>query len=282
MYIHDETIRYPDQDFHHMVLRKKKYDYVYDDKFPYRLKAPKYKIIRFLLKIAMLLLVQPLCYIRYCLKIKGKENYKLYRKMTGRKAMITICNHTTEWDTLFVMTSRYFSFPEFPIWQEGAESESGMLYREVGGLVMPIHSMRGTYYAYKAMEDVLKEEKWLHVFPEAACWTFYPAIRPFKPGTFRLAYEAKLPILPTAVVYRKPKGLYRLFKKHPNAQLNIGEPITADYDLPKKEAVRDLEERAHLAMVRLVGLQDEAENRAVIERLPTYHVESDEPAPVHS
>lgn len=273
MYIHDESIRYPDKDFQHMIRSEKKFDFVYDKDFPYRLKGVGHGIIRFLIRIVMLILVQPLCYIRYGLKITGKKNIRLYKKTAGKKAMISVCNHTTEWDLLFVMTSRYFSFPEFPIWQEGAESKSGMLYRSVGGLVMPIGSIHGTYYAYKAMEDVLKEGKWLHVFPEAACWKFYPAIRPFQPGAFRLAYDAKLPVLPMAVVYRKPKGVYRLFKKHPNARLNIGAPVFADYSLQKNDAVHDLEKRVHLEMVRLVGFRDEEENRAAIEKLPTYHVE---------
>lgn len=272
-YIHDENLKYPNQDFCHMVLKEKYHNYTYDEKFPYRLKGFKYKLIRFFEHIALVILVQPLCYIRYGLKIKGKKYIKEYKKITKRKAMLSICNHTTEWDTLFVSTSRYFHFPEFPAWQEGIESKQGMLYRITGGIPMPIHSKRGVIYAYNAMKDVIKEGKWLHIFPEAACWHFYPAVRPFQRGAFKLAYEVDMPILPMAVKYRKPKGLYKLFKKQPNATLYIGEPIEINKELPSSKAIDDLMVRSHLALVNLLGLDNEEDNAKVISKLPTYKVD---------
>lgn len=272
-YIHDPNLKYPDHDFVHMIETPKVHEYVYDESFPYRLKDPKSKFIRFLARIVIFIIVKPFCYFRYCLRIKGKKNIKEYKKLAGKKGMISICNHTTEWDTLFVMTARPFHFSEFPIWQEGAEGKSGGFYRSVGGIVLPTYSYRGMNYAYEAMREVVKEGKWLHVFPEAACWAFYPAIRSFKTGIFKLAVEEDMPILPMVVRYRKPNIVWRIFKKHPNAELIIGYPVLPNYELDKNERIKDLCDRSQNEMMNLLGL-DAKSNKELRDSLPQYHVES--------
>ena len=272
IYIHDPNLSYPDRDFSHMVQSEKVHNYVYDESFPYRLTDFKSKFIRFWERVVIFLIVKPFCYIRYLLIIKGKKNYREYKRLAGKKGMLTICNHTTEWDTLFVMTSRPLHFFEFPMWQEGAESKSGNFYRSVGGIVLPTLSYKGMNYAYEALRDVLKEGKWLHVFPEAACWAFYPALRPFRMGAFKLAVEEDFPILPMVVKYRKPNALYRLFKKHPNASLLIGKPVVPDYSLDEKERAIDMQNKCREEMLSLLGL-DEKSNQELIDSLPKYHVE---------
>ncbi len=272
VYIHDPNLRYPDTDFVHMIDTPKVYDFNYDKDFPYRLKDKKSKFMKFLFKIVIFLIVKPFVYFRYLLIIEGKKNYRTYRKLTKRKAMITISNHTTEWDSLMVMTSRYFHFFEFPMWQEGAEGKSGYFYRYAGGIVLPTSIYKGMQYAYEALREVLKEDKWLHVFPEAACWAFYPAIRNFGVGVFKLAVEENLPILPMVVKYRKPNFIWGIFKKHPNAKLIIGEPVLPDITLGAKERINDLLNRSRKEMISLLGL-DETSNEELRKSLPTYHVE---------
>ena len=272
-YIHSPDIKYPDKDFTHMVIKEKAHDFNYDENFPYRLKDKKSKFMKFLFKIVILLIVKPFVYFRYLLIIKGKRNYRRYRRLAGRKALLTICNHTTDWDTLMVMTSRFFHFAEFPIWQEGAESKSGNFFRNAGGIVLPTKSYKGMQYAYEAMREVLKENKWLHVFPEAACWAFYPAIRPFRIGVFKLAVEENLPILPMVVKYRKPNVIWNIFKKQPNAKLIIGQPVVPDTSLDFKDRIDDLHHRCRVEMMYLLGLTEES-NQKLRDSLPTYHVES--------
>ena len=271
-YIHDPNLKYPDTDFVHMIETPKYFDYNYDKDFPYRLKDKKSKFMKFLFHVVILLIVKPFVYFRYLLIVEGKKNYRTYRKLAKRKAMITISNHTTEWDSLMVMTSRFFHFFEFPMWQEGAEGKSGFFYRYAGGIVLPTSSYKGMQYAYEAMREVVKEDKWLHVFPEAACWAFYPAIRKFGIGTFKLAVEENLPILPMVVKYRKPNIVWRIFKKHPNAKLIIGEPVVPDTTLDIKERINDLHDRCRNEMMSLLGL-DEHSNEELRKSLPTYHAE---------
>ena len=138
---------------------------------------------------------------------------------------------------------------------------------------MPTLSYKGMQYGYEAMKEVLDENKWLHVFPEAACWAFYPAIREFRIGVFKLAVEENLPILPMVVKYRRPNFIYRIFKKHPNAKLMIGEPVVPDLSLDEKERIMDMHNRCKLSMMNMLGL-DEESNEEVRKSLPTYKVES--------
>ncbi len=271
-YIYDPNLKYPDADFVHMIETPKHFDFNYDKNFPYRLKDKKSKFMKFLFHVVILLIVKPFVYFRYLLIIEGKKNYRAYKKLAKRRAMITISNHTTEWDTLMVMTSRFFHFSEFPMWQEGAEGKSGFFYRYAGGIVLPTSSYKGMQYAYEAMREVVREDKWLHVFPEAACWAFYPAIRNFGIGVFKLAVEENLPILPMVVQYRKPNFAWRIFKKHPNAKLIIGEPVVPDATLETKERINDLLDRCRNEMMSLLGL-DEQSNEELRKSLPTYHEE---------
>ena len=273
IYIHNYPKAYPDKDFVHMIESPKVHNYTYDKSFPYRKNDKKSKFIKFWVKVVILLIVKPFCYFRYLLRIKGKRNIKIYKQLAKRKAMISICNHTTEWDTLFVMTSRFFHFCEFPIWQEGAESKSGDFYRNAGGIVLPTKTYQGMNFAYEAMRDVIKEDKWLHIFPEAACWSFYPAIRPFREGAFKLAVEEDLPILPMVVKYRKPNPIWRIFKKQPNATLIIGYPVMPNPNLDKNMRIKDMMVRSKEEMMSLLGL-DEASNEKLRKSLPQYHVDS--------
>ena len=273
VYIHNPNQKYPDKDFVHMIETPKYYDFTYDKDFPYRLKDKKSRFMMFLHRTLILLIVKPFVYFRYLLIIKGKRNIRAYKRLAGRKAMLSISNHTTEWDALMVMTSRFFKFFEFPMWQEGAEGKSGYFYRYSGGIVLPTLSYKGMQYAYEAMREVLQENKWLHVFPEAACWSFYPAIREFRTGVFKLAVEENLPILPMVIKYRKPNFIWRIFKKQPNAKLIIGEPVLPNLDLDTKDRINDLHFKCKLSMMNMLGL-DEASNQEVRNSLPTYHVEN--------
>ena len=270
VYVHNTPKAYPAVDTQHMVIGKKKQDFVINKDFMYRLHGFPYNILKFLFKILMIILAQPVCAVRYALRIRGRKNIREYRKMTDGKAMISVCNHSAPWDTLMIEASQYFRFPEFPMWQDGAESTDGMMYRLAGGIVMPRSDIRGKAYAFRCMRDVLEEGKWLHVFPEAACWPFYPAVRNFQSGTFQLAIEKGLPILPMAVKYRAPRGIYKWFKKDPNAELRIGAPVVPDLTLPRQEAIADLCARSRLAVMHLLGIENEEENTKIREMFPTY------------
>ena len=91
-------------------------------------------------------------------------------------------------------------------------------------------------------------------------WEYYAPIRPFKMGVGYYAVLCGKPILPMAFSYREPSWLRaKVFRQTACFTLSIGEPITMDETLPKKERETDLVRRAHDAVCRLAGI-DPAQN----------------------
>lgn len=263
IYLHNTELKYPHVDNQHMVVFPKKYSYTYDKDFPYRLKDKWNRFIGFWLRLILLFIGIPATKLMYGLKVKGKENVKKYFKLNGnRKSMISTCNHTVGTDFLMISSLR-FKIPIIPMWQEGAESKMGMTIRRALGLVVPKDDMRGIAYSYREMQEVLKEGKWLHVYPEAASWPLYPCLREFHRGTFALAYDFDLPILPIGVKFREPKGLYRLIKKSACATITVGEPLLINKSLERNAAIEDLKERTFNATLHLLGIKDKEENNKV-------------------
>lgn len=80
-----------------------------------------------------------------------------------------------------------------------------------------------------------------------------------------LFFKRKSPLLPLAISYRKPRGLYRLFKKYPNLTVHIGEPLFADEKLGHRDAAEDLTKRARLCVMNMVGIKDEKENQRIMD-----------------
>ena len=149
-----------------------------------------------------------------------------------------------------------------------------MLFRRAVGLVVPKKdNLKGIAYSYKEMKEVLNENKWLHIYPEAASWPLYPCLRDFRRGTFTLAYDFDLPILPMGVRFREPKGLYRLFKKSACASLTIGEPILANKNLERNEAIDDFKLRTFNATLHLLGIKDQEENQRIRQEI--YNINND-------
>ena len=76
-----------------------------------------------------------------------------------------------------------------------------------------------------------------------------------------------MPILPLVFTYRKPKGIYALFKgNEPMATLNIGELQYPDYDLKKAYAVEELRDRCRNVMMKMAGIESEEENQAIMQQ----------------
>jgi hypothetical protein len=53
------------------------------------------------------------------------------------------------------------------------------------------------------------------------------------------------------IVYRKPDGVLKFFRKKPCFTLVFGEPIYPDYTMIKQEAISDIQGRAEAAMYAL-------------------------------
>jgi hypothetical protein len=149
---------------------------------------------------------------------------------------------------------------------EGINDINSPLFRLIGGIPVP-KSMRAMMKFDKAIDDVLSNKKWLHVYPEASSWNYYAALRSFKKGTFNLAYKHNVPIIPFAITFRERKGLYKLFwKSEPLVTLHIGKPIFSDITLPKQDGINKLKTETRNSMLSLMGIGSEEENKFITQK----------------
>lgn len=259
-----KTYTYPKQHDQHMITVKEKFHPVLDENYPFREKTFWFYFKRFWLNVLLNTIVIPSAKIRYAIKVEGKKNIRKYRK-DFKNGYVTVCNHIAHWDFLMILCAMYPRKCYFPIWENNMRDALSGIYKTIGGIPVPTESTRGGMKFMKAMNSVLEDHKWLHVYPEGSMWFFFPGVRNFKEGAFVFAYKNNVPVIPLAITYRPPKGIYKLFKKEPCTTVHIGEPIMPDKNLSRKEAVAKLASNAHLAVVHMMGIKDEKENEEILK-----------------
>ena len=168
---------------------------------------------------------------------------------------MTVSNHVYRWDFLACLQAIRFRRMWFPARAIQLSGSDAKLIKGAGGIPIPdsIAAMRGFNGAFDTLHD---KKKWIHVFPEGFRWDFYQPIRPFLKGAFTMAVKYNLPVLPLALSYREPKGIYKLLKvKHPLITISVGTPIFPDENLSRKENVLKLREEAHRQIVKMAGIE---------------------------
>jgi 1-acyl-sn-glycerol-3-phosphate acyltransferase len=241
------------------------FDYEKEAKAIYRPKTFFFKLRRFFTRLTGIVVGHFVVYFRYHLKVEGRRILKTHKREL-KNGFLTVANHVFPIDCVAVTTIRHFRVPEFPVWQDGFESNQGAMFQAFGGFPV-VKTPCGLEKAYQCMKDVLKEKKWLHVYPEAACWYYYVPIREFLNGTFRLAYEMDTPVFPLVFSFRKRTGFAKIFfPKEPLITLRIGEPHYPDKSLEKSLAIVKLRDEVHLSMVHLEGITNEARNAELKKR----------------
>ncbi|MBQ0052319.1 MAG: 1-acyl-sn-glycerol-3-phosphate acyltransferase [Treponema sp.] len=210
----------------------------------------------FIIYTAIFAVVFKLNTIRYGIKIKGKENLRKSRRLFKNGAM-TICNHVYRWDFLAVLQAVKWRRIWFPARKANLETSDAYLIRGAGGIPIPQTNAAAIKFN-RAFDTLHKEKKWIHVFPESCRWDFYQPIRPFKMGAFKMAARYKIPIIPMAISYRKPTGLYKLWNKTALITLNIGEPILTEKPegIGRNEFCEELCKKAHRTVCELAGIEN--------------------------
>jgi 1-acyl-sn-glycerol-3-phosphate acyltransferase len=212
--------------------------------------------MRFLTYVAIFLAAPIASRLRFGFKIEGRNILRKYRKLLKDGAM-TVCNHVQRWDFLYVMLAVRYRMVYFPVWKEQLRGPDRHLIRRAGGIPIPdtIQTMK---YFNKAFDEIHARKKWIHAFPERSRFDYFQPIRPFKKGVFTMAQRYNLPVLPLAISYRKPRFPWSVLrkKKIPLITIRIGEPITFDETLSRKEAVQKMRKDCHEAVVRLAGINN--------------------------
>jgi 1-acyl-sn-glycerol-3-phosphate acyltransferase len=255
-YIRDTGIVYPDNPEDHALSRPfdEGRDLVLDENYPFYDRSFPFRWKRFWLHVGISTLVFTISPVRFALKIEGRSVLVRYRNELKNGA-ITVANHMHRWDFLMILQAIRWRRLYFPAWKQNLLGPDRNLIRLAGGIPVP-DDLSGMKYFNKAIDDIIQEKKWLHVFPESANWPYYPYIRPFKKGMFSIAYKYNLPLLPMSFSYRPATGIYKVFKKNlPLITLRLGEPLFPDLSLPRKEAVNLLRRQCHEEICRLAGFE---------------------------
>ena len=265
MYIPPITFsyEYPDVQDQHMMKVVRKYSPALDESYTYRDRSFSWRWKHFWLNVFLNTIVKKKKKIRYAVKVEGKKNLRKNKKIL-KGGFVTVCNHVIEWDFLALLWAFYPRKAYFPIWSVNMETAMAPLFKTIGAIPIPKSVHAGKKFT-AAMDSVLDEGGWLHVFAEGSMWYFYPAIRNFHRGAASFAVRHKAPLVPLAISYRKPRGLYRVFKKYPNLTVHVGEPLFADEKLGHREAAENLTMRARLCVMNMVGIKDEKENQRIMD-----------------
>jgi 1-acyl-sn-glycerol-3-phosphate acyltransferase len=187
--------------------------------------------------------------IFYGLKIVGKKNLKKIRK----SGAISICNHVHEMDSTFAAISfphRKLIYVSLP--RNFQMKVAGVLVNALGAVPSPSTPKELQSFIY-TLSKFLRKGRIVHIFPEGELIRYGKTMRPFQRGAFYLACDASVPVLPMRIIYRKPKGLYKLYKKKPCLTLVIGEPVYPNYSLLDRDAVADIQNRSEQTMQSLAA-----------------------------
>lgn len=228
-------------------------DIRFDGTYPYLDKSLKFKIGHFLVYLALWIVAFPVNRIRYGLEIVGREKIRRNRELFAN-GMMTVCNHVHRWDMICVLQAMRYREAWIPMYAQPFRGKDGFWMKTIGGIAIP-EERSGLREFDKALEELHEKKQWIHIFPESCSWKFYAPLRPFKIGTFNMAYRYALPIVPLMITFRPRIGWRRLFcKGEPLLTIHVGDPIVPNLDAPRKEEAARMRDLAHKTMLDMAGI----------------------------
>jgi len=179
------------------------------------------------------------------------ENKKVLRKIKKTGA-VTICNHIHEMDSTICavgIPSRKLIYVSKPA--NFSLGVAGIFVDALGSVPAPSSPKELQSFIY-TLSRYLRRGRLVHFYPEGELIRYDTELREFQRGAFYLAIDAQVPVLPMKIMYREPRGLYRLYKKRrPCLTLVFGEPIYPNYHMLKDEAIEDIQKRVETVMQTL-------------------------------
>jgi 1-acyl-sn-glycerol-3-phosphate acyltransferase len=178
------------------------------------------------------------------------ENRKVLKKIK-KSGAVTICNHVHEMDSAICAVGihgRKLIYVSQPAnFNRGLAS----LFVDVLGSVPTPSTPKELQSFIYTLSRYLRKGRLVHFYPEGDLIKYDDNIREFQRGAFYLAIDAQVPVLPMKIIYRRPDGLQRFFKKKPCFTLVFGEPIYPNYILHGNDAVEDILKRTEQVMQTL-------------------------------
>jgi 1-acyl-sn-glycerol-3-phosphate acyltransferase len=186
------------------------------------------------------------------LKIKNMKAAWKVRK-TGA---VAICNHVHEMDCTMCAVGIpfkkliYISLPSnFNL------GVAGFFVDVLGSVPIPSTPKEMQIFVY-SLSKYLRKGRIALFYPEGERKNYNENIGEFQRGAFYVAIDAQVPILPVKIVFRKPDGLLKFFRKKPCFTLVFGEPIYPNYLMLRNDVVADLQKQSENAMRSIVVLDN--------------------------
>lgn len=222
-----------------------------DSNFKYEHKNVFYKIYSYILYWLCIIFLPAINYICFGTKVKGKKNLKKV------KGAVVVCNHAHIMDTTMVLTVGMFPNKAYVL-ADKSSFQIPVVRRLVGALgAVPIaDTLDGKRKCFAYIDSLLKKNKKVVVFPEGAMWPYYTELRPFKDGAFKFASKNNVPIIPMTLTFRKPRGLFKLYKKKPLVTLTLLNPIYKDESLDEIKNREYLKESSFKLMNEHINLKN--------------------------
>ncbi len=228
-------------------------DIKFDETYPYLDKSLTFRIWHFLIYLVTWLVAFPANWIRFGIKIEGREKIRRNRELFAN-GMMTVCNHVHRWDMICVLQAMRYRRVWIPMYAQPFRGKDGFLMKAIGGVAIP-EELSGLRAFDKAMDELHANKQWIHLFPESCSWRFYAPLRPFKTGAFNMAYRHGLPVVPLVISFRPRTGWRKLFGKgEPLLTIHVGDPIVPDLTVPRKAEVARIRDLAHQTMLDMAGI----------------------------
>lgn len=228
-------------------------DIKFDETYPYLDKSLTFRIWHFLIYLVTWLVAFPANWIRFGIKIEGREKIRRNRELFAN-GMMTVCNHVHRWDMICVLQAMRYRRAWIPMYAQPFRGKDGFLMKAIGGVAIP-EELSGLRAFDKAMDELHADKQWIHLFPESCSWRFYAPLRPFKTGAFNMAYRHGLPVVPLVISFRPRTGWRKLFGKgEPLLTIHVGDPIVPDLTVPRKAEVARIRDLAHQTMLDMAGI----------------------------
>ena len=176
-------------------------------------------------------------------KIEGKENIE--NLTTGK---ITVSNHVHPLDCTMVGLA---NAPQKTFYTSLESNFKIPVVRRIIKLLntVPIpQNIKYTKAFMDSIDELLKNNKTVHFYPEGSLWPHYDKIRHFKNGAFVFAVRNNVPVIPMVIKFNKGKKINNFIKTRNTISLIIQKPLYPNKLLAKKDAILDLKERVYNSM----------------------------------
>ena len=179
----------------------------------------------------------------YGFKIEGRENLE---GITSGK--FTVSNHVHPLDCTMVGLA---NAPQKTFYTSLETNFKIPVVRRIIKLLNAVPIPKNIKYTKAFMDSIdelLRNNKTVHFYPEGSLWPHYEKIRHFKNGAFDFAVRNNVPVVPMVIKFNKPKKISNLIKTRTTITLVIQKPIYPNKKKKKKDAIIDLKDRVRSSM----------------------------------